>query len=142
MGLRRLFNALLALLLVACDGSIRVRGQVYMRSASDTTPPSVALVDRTGIDTTNLRPLAGAAVTLFQRVRDTSATRPDTIPWVRTDTTGADGSFEMFELGPPSAYTAALRIARPGYRTVTVAFRHGLTQKPHRAVVVLTPLGR
>jgi hypothetical protein len=131
---------LLALLTTGCDGSIHVRGRVYTRASHDTVPPSVALVDRSGIDTTRLLPLAGATVTLFQRVADTGATRPDTLPWVRRDTSGADGSFDIFDIGPPSGYTAALRVERPGYRTVTVPFRHRSTEETHRAVVALTPL--
>lgn len=115
---------------------------MYLRPANDTTPPSVALVDRTGIDTAGLVPLSGASVTLFQRVTDTAATSTDSLLWVRRDTSRADGSFNLYDVGPPSAYTAALRVARPGYRTVTVPFRHRASQEIHRAIVVLTPLPR
>ena len=142
MGLRRLLTPLLVLPIAACDGSIHVRGRVYLRPVHDTVPPSVAIVDGRGIDMARLRPLSGATVTLFQRVADTSAVRPDTLLWTRRDTSSADGSFDIFDVGPPSAYTAALRIERVGYRTVTVAFRHRADQELHRAVVVLTPLSR
>ena len=136
------FPLLLALLVAGCDGSIHVRGRVYARAAYDTLPPSLALVDRTGIDTARLRPLSGAIVTLFQRVADTSAARTDTLLWVRRDTSGADGSFDIYDVGPPSGYTAALRVERVGYRAVTVPFGHRSTEEIHRAVVVLTPVPR
>lgn len=130
----------LAALVAACDGAIQVRGRVYARSPTDTLAPSVALVDRTGIDTTALAPLSGATVTLFQRVPDTAAAAPESLLWVRRDTSRADGSFNLFDIGPPSAYTAALRVSRAGYRTTTVTFRHRSFRQVHRAVVVLTLL--
>jgi hypothetical protein len=140
MDPRHAVTLLLGLSIAACDGSIHVRGRVYTRAIHDTVPPSVAVVDRAGIDTTNLLPLAGATITLFQRVADTSATRTDTLLWVRRDTSRADGSYDIYDIGPPSPYTAALRVERAGYRTVTVTFRHRSVQEVHRAVVVLTPL--
>ena len=140
MAGRRMTSLVLAALVAACDGSIHVRGNVYARSAGDTSAPSVALVDRTGIDTTALVPLSGASVTLFQRIEDTAAARPESLLWVRRDTSRANGSFNLYDIGPPSAYTAALRVSRPGYRTTTVAFRHRSSREIHRAVVVLTPL--
>src|SRR5215207_5266981 len=130
----------IAAMLAACDGTIHVRGRAYARSPGDTLVPSAALVDRTGIDTTTLVPLSGASVTLFQRVEDTAAARPESLLWVRRDTSRANGSFNLFDIGPPSAYTAALRVSRAGYRTATVAFRHRSSREIHRAVVVLTPL--
>ena len=102
----------IAAMLAACDGTIHVRGRVYARSPGDTLVPSAALVDHTGIDTTTLVPLSGASVTLFQRVEDTAAARPESLLWVRRDTSRANGSFNLFDIGPPSAYTAALRLAR------------------------------
>jgi hypothetical protein len=140
MNGRCLASLLLAALPAACDGTIQVRGRVYARSAGDTQVPSAAVVDRTGIDTTTLVPLSGASVTLFQRVLDTAAAAPESLLWVRRDTSRADGSFNLFDIGPPSAYTAALRVSRAGYRTTTVAFRHRSSRDVHRAVVVLTPL--
>lgn len=137
-----LLGVVVAVMVAGCDGSIHVRGRVHARSPNDTMPPSVAVVDRTGIDTTGLAPVSGATVTLFLRAADTSATRTDTLIWVRRDTTLATGSFDMFELGPPSSYTAALRIERIGYRSVTVAFTHRPEVELHRAVVVLTPVSR
>ena len=137
---RRMTSLLLTALVVACDGAIHVRGRAYARAAGDTLAPSVALVDRTGIDTTGLVPLSGATVTLFQRLEDTASSRPESLLWVRLDTTRADGSFNLYDIGPPSAYTAALRVSRAGYRTTTVAFRHRTSREIHRAVVVLTPL--
>jgi hypothetical protein len=113
-----------------------------VRAANDTAPPSVALVDRPGIDTTKLVPLSGASVTLFQRVTDTAVTSTDSLLWMRRDTSRADGSFNLYDIGPPSAYTAALRVARAGYRTVTVTFKHRSATEIHRAIVVLTPLPR
>lgn len=142
MELRRVLTLLLALTTAACDGSIHVRGRVYGRRLDDTAPPSVALVDQGGIDTTGLATLSGATVTLFLRVADTAATRTDTLIWVRRDTSLANGSFDIFEVGPPSSYTAALRVERAGYRSVIVAFRHRADVDLHRAVVVLTPVSR
>lgn len=140
MTVRRMTSLLLAALVAACDGAIHVRGRVYERSAGDTLAPSVALVDRSGIDTAGLAPLSGASVTLFQRLEDTASATPESLLWVRRDTTRADGSFNLYDIGPPSAYTAALRVSRAGHRSTTVAFRHRSSREIHRAVVVLTPL--
>ena len=140
MGLRRLLTPLLALPIAACDGSIHVRGRVYLRPVHDTVPPSVAIVDGRGIDTARLRPLSGATVTLFQRVADTSAVRPDTLLWTRRDTSSADGSFDIFDVGPPSAYTAALRSERVGLRRETVADGHSAEEENDGGVVVLNAL--
>ncbi len=124
--------------LLGCDGYIAVEGRVYARPEVDTLLPSEGTVDGLAPATEGLAPLAGAVVYVFHDPKDTVSHRPDTLLWVDSDTSTADGLFRTGSTTCPCRFTALLRVRRAGYRGIDIPFSHD--SMFHRAFVVLTPV--
>jgi hypothetical protein len=121
---------------MACDGGIRVKGNVYVRKVSIGT--SEAFVDEAFPNSSNLVPVKNATVTLYHGGDYSEQSINKSTPWQVTCKSGPTGGFEVGGTTAPYRFHAALVIEKEGYRSVTKIFLHDKLA-PHEALIILEP---
>jgi hypothetical protein len=125
--------------LLACDGLFTVQGHVYAATHAAAQGKSVARIMRDSTsDTSGVSPVQGAIAELYLSARDTADT--DKAARVPIDRTAPDGSFRIGRVASPWKFTAALRVRKDGYRTVTLPISKESNLRPVDVRVVLAPV--
>jgi len=136
-SLRMAAILLVALISLACDGSLWVEGSVYRWEKPPASARSLAIVDSSAPLPPDLQPLADARITIYHSPEYAHRTDETARLWRSTATSESDGSFDTGGACTPGSYDMAVGATHDGCQSVFQTFRHSTRQPDTRMTIIL-----